>query len=61
MTRILKDKNLLLFNELNEASGSPDVMLASHMAKGFDLMGEIPAGGVYPFKPLHATLTPRMK
>ena len=58
VARILKDKNLLLFNELNEASGSPDVMLASHMAKGFDLMGEIPAGGVYPFKPLHATLTP---
>eukprot|EP00435_Cladocopium_sp_Y103_P032952 s285_g8.t1 len=56
--RILKNKNLRLFAELVEASGSPDKTIADDIAKGFDLMGTIPAGGIYPSKPLYATLLP---
>ena len=55
---ILKSKNLCLFAELIEASGSPDVTLASDIARGFDLMGSIRTGGVFPHKPLFATLLP---
>ena len=46
------------FAELIEASGSPDVTLASDIARGFDLMGSIRTGGVFPHKPLFATLLP---
>ena len=55
---VLAGKNMALFAELIEASGSPDLGLASNIAKGFDLMGPMPAGGVYPKKPLYATLLP---
>ena len=55
---VLKGKNLQLFDEMNKASGSPDTEIASNMANGFDLMGTIPTGGIFPTKPLHATLTP---
>ena len=56
--RILKGKNIQLFDEMNKAAGSPDVNLASNVCKGFDLMGAIPAGGIFPCKYTHATLTP---
>eukprot|EP00435_Cladocopium_sp_Y103_P014075 s1805_g3.t1 len=56
--KILRNKNLQLFGELVEASGSPDKFIARDIAKGFELMGPIPAGGIYPSKPLHATLLP---
>ena len=55
---ILRAKNLLLFQELNDAAGSSDVKLAENMAPGFELMGPIPTGGVFPRKFQHATLTP---
>lgn len=55
---ILKDKNMKLFAEMVEASGSPDVKIAEDVAKGFDLMGPMPSGGIYPNKPLYATLLP---
>lgn len=55
---ILRHKNLCLFGELIEASGSPDTNLAKDIATGFDLMGPIPSGGVFPQKPLFATLLP---
>ena len=55
---ILKDKNMKLFAEMVEASGSPDANIAEDVAKGFDLMGPMPAGGPCPYKPLHATLLP---
>eukprot|EP00438_Fugacium_kawagutii_P010732 Skav213183 [mRNA] locus=scaffold11:233828:234958:- [translate_table: standard] len=44
--------------ELICESGSPDTRLTEDMARGFDLMGEIPCGGIFPFKPLHACLLP---
>eukprot|EP00435_Cladocopium_sp_Y103_P037885 s2024_g10.t1 len=56
--KILKSKNLHLFAELVEASGSPDKSIARDVAMGFSLMGPVPAGGIYPLKPLHATLLP---
>eukprot|EP00435_Cladocopium_sp_Y103_P044001 s1511_g12.t1 len=56
--KILKNKNLRLFAEMVEASGSPDRTLAGNIASGFSLMGQIPSGGIYPLKPLHATLLP---
>ena len=56
--RILKGKNMQLFDEMNKAAGSPDVNLASNVCKGFDLMGTIPSGGIFPCKYTHATLTP---
>ena len=56
--QILKNKNLCLFAELVEESGSPDITLASDIARGFDLMGPIRTGGVFPHKPLFATLLP---
>lgn len=55
---ILAGKNLTLFAELIQASGSPDADLAQQIATGFDLMGTIPTGGTYPQRLLHATLTP---
>ena len=55
----LAKKNLQLFREIFVASGSPDVGLASNIARGFDLMGDIPlVGFVYPEKATHATLLP---
>lgn len=55
----LAKKNLQLFHEIFVASGSPDVGLASNIARGFDLMGDIPlVGFVYPEKATHATLLP---
>ena len=54
---ILKAKDLRLFYQLNEAAGSPDQGLAENMAKGFDLMGPIPTGGIFPQKFQHTTLT----
>lgn len=42
---ILKNKNMKLFAEMVEASGSPDKTIAEDIAKGFDLMGPMPAGG----------------
>ena len=56
--RILKGKNMQLFDEMNRAAGSPDTGLASNVCQGFDLMGAIPAGGIFPCKYTHATLTP---
>jgi len=56
--RILKGKNMQLFDEMNKAAGSPDINLASNVCKGFDLMGTIPSGGIFPCKYTHATLTP---
>ena len=55
----LAKKNLQLFHEIFVASGYPDVGLASNIARGFDLMGDIPlVGFVYPEKATHATLLP---
>ena len=56
---ILKNKNMKLFAEMVEASGSPDKTIAEDIAKGFDLMGPMPAGGVFLEKALHATLLPQ--
>ena len=42
------DKNLLLFSEMLEASGSPDTELVSSLAAGFKLVGEIPPSGTLP-------------
>ena len=55
----LAKKNLRLFHEMIVASGSPDVGLASNIACGFDLMGDIPVGSIYPGKATHATLLPQ--
>eukprot|EP00435_Cladocopium_sp_Y103_P025259 s2284_g6.t1 len=55
---ILKSKNLQLLDEMVRASGSPDVNIAADIARGFDLMGPIPSGGIFPCKPLYATLLP---
>eukprot|EP00435_Cladocopium_sp_Y103_P069804 s179_g34.t1 len=55
---ILKSKNLQLLDEMVRASGSPDVNIAADIARGFDLMGPIPSGGIFPCKPLHASLLP---
>ena len=49
---ILQPKNMQLFEEMVRASGSPDVQMAKDITHGFDL------GGIFPNKPLHATLTP---
>ena len=56
--RMLKGKNMQLFDEMNKAAGSPDINLASNVCKGFDLMGTIPSGGIFACKYTHATLTP---
>ena len=55
---MLMGKNLALFEELVQASGSPDKDLAHQIARGFDLMGTIPTENIFPQKLLHATLTP---
>ena len=55
---ILAKKNLRLFEEMIIASGSPDLGLAKDIAQGFNLMGNIPAGSVYPVRPSYATLLP---
>lgn len=54
----LANKNLQLFHEMVVASGSPDVGIASNISRGFDLMGSIPVGSIYPEKATHATLLP---
>ena len=56
--KILTKKNLRLFQEMVSSSGSPDVNIAADIAKGFNLMGEIPSGSIYPEKYMHATLLP---
>ena len=53
---ILAKKNLKLFGEMVKASNSPDLRLAEDIAKGFDLMGTIPTGSIYPDRPTYATL-----
>ena len=40
------------------ASGSSDVGIAKDIARGFDLMGPMACGGIFPQKHLHATLLP---
>ena len=56
--KIIAKKNLRLLQEMVKESGSPDVNIASDIAKGFNLMGEIPSGSIYPAKYMHATLLP---
>ena len=56
--KILAKKNLRLFQEMVAESGSPDVNIASDIAEGFNLMGDIPSGSIYPAKYMHATLLP---
>ena len=56
--KILAKKNLRVFQEMVSESGSPDVNIASDIAKGFNLMGDIPSGSIYPEKQMHATLLP---
>eukprot|EP00435_Cladocopium_sp_Y103_P010662 s4477_g2.t1 len=56
--KILKSKNLKLFAEMVKESGSPDLSLCTDIANGFNLMGPMPSGGIFPCKPLHATLEP---
>ena len=55
---ILQSKNLKFFAELVLESWSPDIDIAEDSATGFALMDKIPTGGIFPFKPAHATLTP---
>ena len=55
---ILAKKNLKLFEEMISASGSPDIGLAKDVARGFNLMGDIPTGSIYPDRPSYATLLP---
>ena len=56
--KILGRKNLKLLAEMLAESSSEDQQLPVHIAKGFDLMGEIPAGGDFNEKASHATLLP---
>ena len=55
---VLGGKNMVLFAEMVKASGSPDLGIAGDISKGFDLMGSMPSGGIFPKKPLYATLMP---
>ena len=55
---ILAKKNLRLFEEMISAFESPDLGLAKDIAQGFNLMGNIPTGSIYPVKPSYATLLP---
>ena len=56
--KILGKKNLKLLSEMIAETSSTDTQLPSHIAKGFDLMGEIPAGGEFNDKQTYATLLP---
>ena len=51
-------KNLKLMSEMISETTSTDIQLPSHIAKGFDLMGEIPSGGEFSDKSTYATLLP---
>ena len=44
------DKNLFLFQEMLEASGSPDLDLPRCLAQGFPLLGEYSQSGTLPLK-----------
>lgn len=55
---ILKSKNMKLFENV-EASGSPDALIATDVATGFNLMGPMPCGRTFPGKPLYSTLLPQ--
>ena len=57
--KILQNKNMILFSEMVKESQSPDKNIADDITKGFDLMGPMPAGGIFLEKPLHATLLPQ--
>lgn len=55
---ILRNKRLLIFREMLLESGYGDVKLVENMSRGFDLMGGLPASGVFAKKQTYASLTP---
>ena len=50
MKSLLRDKRLLLWQEMHEAAGSPDDKLMQHMCEGFRLTGWLSQGGLFPPK-----------
>ena len=44
---LLKGKRLMLWQEMNEAAGSPDDKLITHMCEGFRLTGWLSQGGLF--------------
>ena len=56
--RVLYKKRLLLFGELLAEVDHPDTAIASQMAGGFDLVGRIPASGVFSKRKSMASITP---
>ena len=55
--RILESKKLRLMSHIIESEGYDDKMLASDLASGFSLIGEVPQSHVLPEKLLPATLS----
>ncbi len=56
---ILRNKWLLVFREMLSDSGYTDSKLVENIARGFDLMGDLPVSRVFVDKHTYATLTPK--
>ena len=57
-SKVLRQKRLLVFEEMLKAGGYRDTMLVKDLSRGFDLVGGLPCSHVFLHQQTFATLTP---